>query len=398
MSLTDIWLKSRNQLEEKHIQQIISFSGDGQLKDGSKASDEFRSFLSNVPSIFLRRYADQCLQNSFNNSGLVLQDIINQVGRRLGFKVTDGRYRGTVGQIGYDGIWDFPLEHSVIVEVKTTDAYRIDLDTIAQYRRTLIDNGTISKENSSILIIVGRGDTGDLEAQIRGSRHAWDVRLISIDALMRLLALKEAVEDPKIINRIHAILIPREFTKLDEIIEVVFSTAEDVKQEEVEKVDVQDKLTTKTDTPVSFHEACIDRIQKHLKCSLVKRSRASFSSADGSLALICAISKTYDKDTRMVFWFAFHPHQREFLEHAKQGFVAFGCGSVETLLLIPAPEFLPWLDGMNITELENKKYYWHVHIFYENGKFSLYRKKGAKQFDLTKFLIPGESSAKRPNK
>ncbi len=46
---------------------------------------------------------------------------------------------------------------------------------------------------------------------------------ISIDALMSLMRLKENVEDPKTIQRIHDILIPREFTKLDEIIEIVFS-------------------------------------------------------------------------------------------------------------------------------------------------------------------------------
>lgn len=30
------------------------------------------------------------------------------------------------------------------------------------------------RDGSEALIIVGRSDTGDLEAQVRGSRHAWD--------------------------------------------------------------------------------------------------------------------------------------------------------------------------------------------------------------------------------
>ena len=51
--------------------------------------------------------------------------------------------------------------HSIVVEVKTTDTYRIDLNTIANYRRGLIKKGTISEELSSVLIIVGRDDTGD---------------------------------------------------------------------------------------------------------------------------------------------------------------------------------------------------------------------------------------------
>jgi hypothetical protein len=72
------------------------------------------------------------------------------------------------------------------VEVKTTDTYRIDLDTLAGYRRALIQGGSITEERASLLIVVGREDTGDLEAPIRGLWHAWDMRLISVDALMRL--------------------------------------------------------------------------------------------------------------------------------------------------------------------------------------------------------------------
>ena len=58
------------------------------------------------------------------------------------------------------------------MEVKTTDTYRIDLDTLAGYRRALIQGGSITEERASLLIVVGREDTGDLEAPIRGSRHA----------------------------------------------------------------------------------------------------------------------------------------------------------------------------------------------------------------------------------
>ena len=90
----------------------------------------------------------------------------------------------------------------------------------------------ISEKESSVLIVVGRKDTGDLEAQIRGSRFAWNIRLISVDALSRLMSLKEEFENPEIIKRISSILIPREFTKLDEIINLVFSTAEDVKDDD----------------------------------------------------------------------------------------------------------------------------------------------------------------------
>ena len=44
MSLTDLWEKSKAELHDKNVQQIISFAGDGNLTDGSSTSDEFRAF------------------------------------------------------------------------------------------------------------------------------------------------------------------------------------------------------------------------------------------------------------------------------------------------------------------------------------------------------------------
>jgi hypothetical protein len=226
MSLAELWSTAREQLETKLVHQIIAFAGTGQLADGSLAAAEFREFLGIVPSGHLGRYADECLRESFAGSGFALQDVVNQIGRRLGYSVIDGRYRGTVSEVGFDGLWNLPDGHTIVVEVKTTDAYRIDLQRLATYRRQLIANSRFDTDHSSILIVVGRQDTGDLEAQIRGSRHAWDVRLISVDALLRLMVVKEHVDDPATIRRIGDILKPREFTRLDEIVDIVFSAAE----------------------------------------------------------------------------------------------------------------------------------------------------------------------------
>jgi len=384
MPLSDIWLNSRDQLQDKHVQQIISFAGEGQLKDGSTASTEFRDFLSLVPPEFLLRYADQCLNESFPTSGLALQDIVNQIGRRLGFEVTDGRYRGSTSAIGFDGIWRLPDGHCIVVEVKTTDAYRVDLGTIADYRRELANEDTIPQDKSSILIVVGRHDTGDLEAQVRGSRHAWDVRLISVDALARLMSVKQALEDPAIIARMHAILVPREFTKLDEIVEIVFTAAEEIKQEEIEPE--EEEQERESQPPAAFHNACVARIEKSMGQPLVKRTRATYLSADGKTAFTCAISRTYRKGGQDTYWFAFHPHQRQFLESAPSAYVAFGCGSENTVLLIPATEFFQWLPEMLTTESENR-FYWHVNITKDEQGTVLHRKRGAEWINLGQFLL-----------
>lgn len=392
MSLLELWITSRNQLIDKHIQQLIAIAGDGKLNDQSTGSLEFRSFLSQVPTLFLKKYSSECLKNSFPNSGLALQDIVNELGTRIGATVEPGRYRGSSNQPAHDGLWRFPDGQAIIVEVKTTDAYRIDLDKIVTYRKILIDQVKINAEKSSILVVVGRQDTGDLEAQIRGSRHAWDIRIISVHALQSLLEIKEAVEDPQIVNRIHQILIPREYTRLDAIVEILFSTAEDIQHEDDE---VSTKSTSTEDEiaarpkymPTAFTNACVARISSYLKREFVKRTRAKFSSPDNLIAITCVVSKEHDPDSQPNYWFAFHPHQKEFLEKSSESFIAFGCGSEKQLLLIPYTEFRNWISGMWTTESDDR-FYWHVVINREDRTFILYRRKGQAQVDLTKYLLP----------
>jgi hypothetical protein len=320
----------------------------------------------------------------------VLQDAVNEIGNRLGFQVTPGRYRGIPGQLGYDGLWQSADNHALVVEVKTTDAYRIDLNTLANYRRALIQSQKLSEERSSILIVVGRQDTGDLEAQIRGSRHAWDVRLISTEALLRLLTVKEELEDPRIQDRIHAVLRPREFTRLDEIVDLLFSTAEDIKQEQAVAIDhetEQDPDQRPKFTPVAFHDACVRRLEKVLGVTLIKRSRAAFAAADQSLRITCAVSREHVRSGASSYWFAFHPHQQEYLSVVQQSYVAFGCGSEARLVLIPFAEFSKWLDGMNETKNEDRSYR-HVSIFRSGEHVQLVRRHGLTRIDLTPFLVP----------
>lgn len=384
-----MWLNSSKQVTDKHVQQLIAFAGSGRLKDSDSGAPEFRAFLSNVPSSFLHRYANECLESSFTDSGFALQDIVNEVGARIGAKVTPGRYRGAAGKIGFDGLWQFPSGHSLIVEVKTTDAYRIDLSKITGYQRALEAQEEICEDASSVLIVVGRQDTGDLEAQIRGSRFAWDIRLISVEALFRLVVIKEELEDPSIIQRIHQILVPREFTRLDEIADILFSTAEEIKQEEADESEETDGKKSRNPkfTPVAFHQPCIDRITKYLGVNLIKRSRAKYSTPDGSTVVNCAISKEHDPDKHPNYWFAFHPHQREFLLDARTAYVAFGCGSQNQLLLIPFTTFEKWLNSFWTTE-KGDKTYWHVVIHKDKTRFFLHRKKGNARIDLSEYIVP----------
>ena len=86
------------------------------------------------------------------------------------------------------------------------------------------------------------------------------------------------------------------------------------------------------------------------------------------------------------YWFAFHPHQKEALDGAQQGFAAFGCGSPANTFLIPIKTFAAWLDGMNMTVKEDRSY-WNVQIYEDDGKPSLVRKKGTPRIDLAQYRL-----------
>ena len=307
-SISQVWLNNKNAFENKTLAQILNFTGDGKLRDGNTTSKELRAFFELVPSKLLKYYSDNCLDGSFNESGFALQDIINQIGIRLGFAVEYGLYRGKSNDIGHDGIWETSDGHSLVIEVKTTDTYRVDLDAIASYRGRLIQHERIDSTKSSILIVVGRQDTGGLEAQIRGSKHAWDIRMISIDSLTNLLSLKETFNDTRTIQQINELLKPREYTRVDELIELIFLTSKDLQQDdEAEKsLDVDAPLAAeqfkgrKTGdkhpkfVPVSFHEECLMRIRDHLQTSFIKQSRIAYTDKDKKMGLICSISKVHD--------------------------------------------------------------------------------------------------------
>src|SRR5262252_3619197 len=136
MPLIALWKSNPTAIGASTIEQIVAIAGDGTLRDGSACSKELREYLAQIHSQKIASYVEHCLSSAFTKSGMVLQDLINELGRRLDYRVLNGRYQGTSDAIGFDGIWRSD-NNTIIAEVKTTDAYRISLDTIAGYRQKL---------------------------------------------------------------------------------------------------------------------------------------------------------------------------------------------------------------------------------------------------------------------
>ncbi|HEY0149015.1 MAG TPA: hypothetical protein VGB70_08410 [Allosphingosinicella sp.] len=393
------------------IEQIVSTAGDGLLRDGSACSTELRRYLTEVPSAALGRYVDYCLSTAFKVGGIVLQDLVNEIGRRLDYEVRNGRYQGTPAHIGYDGLWKSPEGNDVVLEVKTTDVYRISLDVIASYRTKLIAKGELGA-SSSILIVVGRQDTGELEAQIRGSKHAWDVRLISAEALLKLLQVKENSNEAETGAKVRSLFAPVEYTRLDRMVDVVFTAATDVEATPAMDMGVSAPAavsglsdTSRSEQGSSPHIAkapyqftdsgilqakrlsIIAALGEREGAHLIQKSRAQYWSASRDIRSVCSISKRYEGKNQNPYWYAYHPQWDAFLKDADRSFFVLGCMDLNRAFAIPRRALLPILPNLHQTQREQGAY-WHIHLTEEKGGLAMVIPGAVSGLSLEQFSLP----------
>jgi hypothetical protein len=372
------------QVDGLSIEQVLALCGTGKLTDNSPCSKEFCEYLQVAKTDSLIKYLRTCLQEKFDAGPLVLQDVVNEFGRRLDYTVENGLYRGKVNAIGFDGVWTDVDGRSIIVEVKTTDTYRINLDTIAGYREALITSGKVSKD-ASVLIVVGRQDTGDLEAQVRGSKHAWTIRIISADALATLVALKENTEQADSVKRIHELLVPFEYTRLDRIIEIAFTVTQDAKASlEDEQATLPADLSSSTNEGPTKQQHTSPEIIAAIRANiiaalsakyspLVKKSRALYWSADKSIRVVVTVSKRYGESG---YWYAYHLPWDVFLSEGQAGLYVLGCVGRNESFAIPYEWIHARVESLNFTEREDGKH-WHILLYpTDDGQFVLRLKNG----------------------
>ncbi len=395
MALLSFWVKDPASVLSLTVEQVVASAGDGKLRDDSECSKELRSFLAEVPSDVLTRYADSCLAASFPKSGQVLQDIVNELGRRLDYQVLNGRYQGVTNAVGNDGLWRSPEGHDLLVEVKTSDGFRVSLDTIAGYRDKLRASGTLAHSNS-MLIVVGRDDTGELEAQVRGSRHAWDTRLISVDALHRLVALKENTEEAETAAKIRSVLRPLEYTRLDALIDVMFSTAKDVEDKSPPDVPSLEEgggepsgwVFTDPSLIQAKRQAIIAAITERVGHKLIKKSRATYWDSDKRTRVVCTISKRHSDHGALAYWYAYHPAWDTFLAEAMPGLFVLGAMDLSRAFAIPVEVMRSHLEELNVTNKSDGTHYWHIQILEQaGGAFALKMPKSGKHVLLAPFEI-----------
>ena len=372
MPLISLFKESPQTLADMNIQQIVGLAGDGTLKDGVSSQDELHEYLSLVDAEKLVEYSLYCLENAFTDSGLVLQDVVNEVGRRLYFKVKNGRYRGVRNENGYDGIWESLSGMSYVVETKTTSAYSINLETIEKYRDGLVDEGMLTS-NSAILFVVGRQETQALEQQIRGSIHAWSMRVIGVEALLKLMRVNISSLSEDVTNQIHEILKPIEYTRVDPIVEVIFATSEDRDENDEgdEETDLDSDSVDDTAATRPSNAARIKQKRQQLAekfgliqgKKLIRRKQALFSNPEDSLRVAISISKAYEKGSDR-YWYSYIQPMRRYLSGCRDSYMIYGCLDRDDGFAIPYSLIEEYKEEMNVTVPKDdpEKLYYHVFI------------------------------------
>ncbi len=265
-------------------------------------------------------------------------------------------------------------------------AYSINLSTIANYRKQVNSDLELPPEAISILIVVGRDDTDDLEAQVRGSRYAWDIRLLGVDSLFRLLKLKESLDDPNVERQIKEMLVPQEFTRLDRIVDLIFETAEDAQSED------KDEETTLEDAseriaPASFHSNVLPKLERRFSSSLVKQARVLWASPDGKLLLSCQVSREYQR-AGMNYWFGLKRTTKERLEKHGNAYCAFGLGDAKRVLLFRYSELAPLLEHCHTSPEPNGQIlHWHIRFVKRDERIEMQLPSTHDNLDVTDLLV-----------
>lgn len=144
------------------------------------------------------------------------------------------------------------------------------------------------------------------------------------EGLIKLVQIKDKSDDPSTLNQIRQLLQPFEYTKIDKIIDVIFTTAVNVEsQQEIEQEaptspgGERDGQTggkqDRTDPELlnAKREQAVDAFATLKGKELVRRSKTLFWSPDKELRVCCAVSKRYENEYQP-YWYAFHPKWDQF--------------------------------------------------------------------------------------
>lgn len=135
---------------------------------------------------------------------------------------------------------------------------------------------------------------------------------------------------------------------------------------------------------------CFTAIFEHLGQTRGRVKGAMAASRDGTMRVCCLTSKNYEAASETLvgerYWSTIYEHHLEALQQVPQNYVAFACGSVDQIVLVPTSEFRKWCS--ELPPYTQGKTGWHVHISHLSRQWEIRRKgKGEPPLDVTRFVI-----------
>ncbi len=328
------------------------------LSAGGAGSSTLRSLLAEASWEELNEVVQETLTIKGTAAAFVLQDCVNVMGQRLGFEVEFGRYRGTQGKSGHDGLWKSKRGWQLVIEVKKTGAYQIDPKTIVSYIDGLQQERKVAA-NAVGLYVLGSHESDVLEQTIKGAGLAGKLRVISLDGLVHL---SELVETRGLSHdQVVSLLAPLDNVFVDSLLGII---DELIQKEETVEEDREEEDRPYAPTPRNEVDATFSQVSKVIEARLkrpLKVLSRKMREWDGSRAVLF-FSKDYGGGR---FWFGFHSNQLEYLKDASTGLAIFVCAKADQTIVWPFEDFREKLSSLNVT-VQPKRTYWHVQIFAEN--------------------------------
>ncbi len=119
---------------------------------------------------------------------------------------------------------------------------------------------------------------------------------------------------------------------------------------------------------------------------LSRRSAAIYRSDGNEIGIVCTMSKWHSKNEN--YWYAYHPHQDEFLATTRGGYFVLGMMDSEIAVALPVEVIRQNLGKLNTTTTPDGRRYWHIHISRSgNAGLLLQRAKGEPPLPLDRYIV-----------
>lgn len=179
---------------ELTLDRIVSLAGD--WNDDSRASEQFREIIGDEQTTTeeIEAYLHEAIEGTEQHHNQALQDLVNNIGRRLGFEVEYGVYQGRTDTIGFDGHWTSTATEDdthLVVETKKSTAYSIDPGQAGGYMDELTSEEDIDRSQVYGLYVIGDGDVETVAQTVFGSQYRDRMRVITAQRLLDLLEIQE---------------------------------------------------------------------------------------------------------------------------------------------------------------------------------------------------------------